>query len=90
RWYCRNRWESRSVPNFIRKPAVNRQRAFCFWGLWGNHGRYKGTSAWKDTNGRIRSAPTEWGTFRRNGGPGPSSHPIHPGQPTFLSLQPHS
>ncbi len=29
--------------------------------------------------GRMRSAPTEWGTFRRNGDPGPSSHQVDPG-----------
>jgi len=35
------------------------------------------------SSGRMRSAPTEWGTFRRkyvfHDGLGPSSHPIHPG-----------
>ena len=32
RWYCRNRWESRSVPNFIRKPYHGSGRALLFYG----------------------------------------------------------
>lgn len=35
-------------------------------------------------SGRMRSAPTEWGTFRRNGGPGPSSHQVDPGPFPYL------
>ncbi|MFD1769169.1 hypothetical protein, partial [Sphingobacterium suaedae] len=31
RWYCRNRWESRSVPNFIaRAPSGNWRGSFLF------------------------------------------------------------
>ena len=30
RWYCRNRWESRSVPNFIRRPAVDKTVGLSF------------------------------------------------------------
>ncbi|MFE7253590.1 hypothetical protein ACFU8T_17050, partial [Sphingobacterium spiritivorum] len=28
RWYCRNRWESRSVPFFIRKPFLETDKGF--------------------------------------------------------------
>ncbi|WP_211357423.1 hypothetical protein, partial [Sphingobacterium allocomposti] len=28
RWYCRNRWESRSVPNFTGKPLQETARGF--------------------------------------------------------------
>src|SRR5690606_25058465 len=42
-------------------------------------------------SGRMRSAPTEWGTFRRKllpNDPGPSSHPIHPGSNSNLPFPP--
>src|SRR5690606_19705691 len=29
RWYCRNRWESRSVPNFIQSPFRKLEGLFC-------------------------------------------------------------
>src|SRR5690606_31471520 len=53
RWYCRNRWESRSVPNFIERPAVNRQRAFCFYGHWGS-GKGAGRSGARQRADAIR------------------------------------
>ncbi|MDR2274288.1 MAG: hypothetical protein LBF27_25490, partial [Sphingobacterium sp.] len=28
RWYCRNRWESRSVPFFTRKPLLETVKGF--------------------------------------------------------------
>ncbi|WP_211357528.1 hypothetical protein, partial [Sphingobacterium allocomposti] len=30
RWYCRNRWESRSVPNFTGKPLQETARGFFY------------------------------------------------------------
>src|SRR5690606_2763525 len=61
RWYCRNRWESRSVPNFIREPAVNRQRAFCFYGHWGS-GKGAGRSGARQRADAIR--PYGMGDFQ--------------------------
>ncbi|MDM1295367.1 hypothetical protein HX021_13850, partial [Sphingobacterium sp. N143] len=31
RWYCRNRWESRSVPFFTQKPLLETVKGFLRW-----------------------------------------------------------
>ncbi|MGJ1198957.1 hypothetical protein ACR777_16360, partial [Sphingobacterium spiritivorum] len=39
RWYCRNRWESRSVPFFIRKPFLETDKGFFVFSSGDNRNR---------------------------------------------------